>query len=261
VPSANLSTGRKKYAALVIDCEMVELKDHVSDLVRISVVDFLTGDIVLNNLVQPVDTVKYWRARVSGVNPSILRAAHRDPNTTVLQGWPEARQKIFALADSDTVLMGHALSNDLKILRIAADRVVDSLVLTAAAAFGRTTKRFQRKWSLKSACKELMNIDIQMSKHAGHDPLEDALATRELILWCLTHPADLLAWGDNARTKYEKAAKERLEKQKAAAIEKAEAKKRLEAAMVEVDIKEELDEAAPSIMIFSPVLARDRNIW
>ncbi|KAI3325605.1 ribonuclease H-like domain-containing protein [Xylariaceae sp. AK1471] len=250
VPPPNLfHTGRKKYAALVIDCEMVELKDRVSDLVRISVVDFVTGAVVLNNLVQPVGHVKDWRARFSGVTPGILRAAKQDPDTAVLQGWPEARQKIFTLADSDTVLMGHALSNDLKILRIAADRVVDSVVLTAEAAFGRNTKRFPRKWSLKSACKELMDVDIQMSKNAGHDPLEDALATRELTLWCLTHPAELVAWGQNVRTEYERVAKERLERQKAEAAKRAEEKRRLGESLVEVEVDEKVDETAQSMDI------------
>jgi hypothetical protein len=48
----------KKYEALVLDCEMVEFKDHISDLVRISVVDFLTGETVLNAFVQPTGHVR-----------------------------------------------------------------------------------------------------------------------------------------------------------------------------------------------------------
>ncbi|KAI2624486.1 ribonuclease H-like domain-containing protein [Xylaria nigripes] len=219
-PESDPNSRTRKYAALVIDCEMVELVDHVSDLVRISVVDFITGDVLLNTLVKPVGAVKQWRTRVSGVHPGMLRAAKADPNTTVLKGWPEAREKIFALADENTIFIGHALSNDLKVLRIASERVVDSLVLTAQAAFGSSIKRFPRMWSLKSACKELMNIDIQRGR-AAHDPLEDALAARELIIWCLTHSAALLAWGYDGRTAFEEITTVRRAKQLVEARKKA----------------------------------------
>ncbi|KAI1432976.1 ribonuclease H-like domain-containing protein [Xylaria sp. CBS 124048] len=202
LPPVHPDSTSRKYAALVIDCEMVELENNVSDLVRISVVDFMTGSVVLDSLVQPMGIVRQWRTRVSGVDAAMLNAAKANPNVTVLRGWPEARELIFKVADEHTILIGHALSNDLKILRIAAQRVVDSLILTAQAAFGLSTKRFPRLWSLKTACKALMNIEIQRSCMA-HDPLEDALATRELVLWCLTHSTALLAWAYDERTEYE----------------------------------------------------------
>ncbi|TGJ83791.1 hypothetical protein E0Z10_g4943 [Xylaria hypoxylon] len=217
-PSASLP---RAYAALVIDCEMVELEDHVQDLVSISVVDFLSGRIVLGSLVQPISRVKDWRTRVTGVHPSILRTAKQDPSKTVLQGWPEVREKIFAIADSNTVFVGHALPNDLKILRIATDRVVDSVALTAYAAFGRSVAKFPRRWSLKTACEELMGVEVQM-KYCPHDPLEDALATRELIIWCLTHPARLLEWGDTVRVNHEIVVEERRERQRIEALKRAE---------------------------------------
>ncbi|KAF2964501.1 hypothetical protein GQX73_g9050 [Xylaria multiplex] len=218
---------RGKYAALVIDCEMVAIEDNVQDLVSVSVVDFLTGRVVLNSLVQPTGRVRDWRMRVTGVNPAVLRAAKQDPNQTVLAGWPEARARILALADAETVLIGHALPNDLKILRIAADRVADSVVLVAQAAFGRDVDRFPRRWGLKTACQELIGVEVQR-KRAAHDPLEDALATRELLVWCLTHPEQLALWGREARRKYEIEAEERRERQRIEALKRAEEKKRLE---------------------------------
>ncbi|KAI8627194.1 ribonuclease H-like domain-containing protein [Xylariaceae sp. FL1651] len=224
LPRRDSNDGPKPYAALVIDCEMVALEGQISDLVRLAVVDFATGDVVLNTLVQPTGHVIDWRARVSGVNPAILRAAKGDSNTTVLRGWPEARQKIFTLADSNTILVGHALPNDLKALRIAADRVVDTLVLTAKAVFGLSDVTFPRKWSLKTLCKELMGINIQNAR-LGHDCVEDALATRELILWCLSHPQELQAWGKTTRVVFEKEKLARQERQKAEAEARREKQK------------------------------------
>ncbi|KAI1117871.1 hypothetical protein F5Y14DRAFT_402286 [Nemania sp. NC0429] len=222
LPRPDPTGARKTYSALVVDCEMVELADRVVDLVRVTVVDFFTGAIVVNNLVQPTASVKDWRSRVSGVDGAILHAAHRDPEATVLQGWPEARARIFAVADADTVFVGHALPNDLKILRIAADRVVDSLVVTAHAVFGVVgsgSGSFPRTWGLKSGCKALLGVDVQ-PRAAAHDPLEDALATRELVIWCLTHPDALREWGIAARAEFDKAEEARRRKQIAEAEER-----------------------------------------
>ncbi|KAI1120413.1 ribonuclease H-like domain-containing protein [Nemania abortiva] len=218
----------KVYAALVIDCEMVTLEDWSSDLVSVSAIDFMTGDIVLNNLVQPTARVRDWRSRVSGVDPAILQAAKADPKTTVLEGWQDAREKLFAMADANTIWLGHALPNDLKILRIAAERVVDSQILTAQAAFGKSVAKFYRNWGLKSGCKDLMGFAIQQPRVA-HDALEDALATRELIIWCLAHPRELQEWGTQARIEYEKFEELMREKQQAEALRRAEEKKKLEA--------------------------------
>ncbi|KAI1427613.1 ribonuclease H-like domain-containing protein [Xylaria sp. FL1777] len=222
------------YAALVLDCEMVELDDGAQDLVSVSAVDFLSGRIVLHSLVQPTGRVRNWRTRVTGVTPRVLSEAKsmsKDNEnekgnqkgegmaTPVLRGWPEARERILAVVDASTILVGHALPNDLKMLRIAADRVVDSAVLTARAAFGAVDK-FPRRWGLKSACRDLVGVDVQMRR--AHDPLEDALATRELVLWCLTHPARLLEWGHGARGEYLRLVEVRRELQRAEAKRKAE---------------------------------------
>ncbi|KAI0506513.1 ribonuclease H-like domain-containing protein [Xylaria bambusicola] len=232
-PEAGSRPGFKTYAALVIDCEMVELEDHVQDLVSVSVVDFLSGSVVLNTLVQPVGRVKNWVTRITGVTPAVLRDA-RSKSEVLLQGWPEARARIFAVADSDTIFIGHALPNDLKILRIAARNVVDSTVLLAQAAFG-SVERFPRRWALKIACKELMDVNIQASRKP-HSPLEDTLATRELVVWCLIHPSSLLEWGNKARIEYEKEKKERDEK-RAEAQRKAAEERRMK--ILEEEAKEE----------------------
>jgi hypothetical protein len=36
----------------------------------------------------------------------------------------------------------------------------------------------------------------------AHDGLEDALAARELVLWCLRHPVELEAWAAETRRSF-----------------------------------------------------------
>ncbi|KAI0460629.1 hypothetical protein F5B21DRAFT_452565 [Xylaria acuta] len=89
--------------------------------------------------------------------------------------------------------MGHDLPNDMAALRFEPERVVDSRVLTAQAVYGKSVAKFPSSWGLQEMCSDLMGIDIQ--PRAKRDTLEEALATRELILWCLTHPDELKKWG------------------------------------------------------------------
>ncbi len=53
-------------------------------------------------------------------------------------------------------------------------------------------------WGLQMLCEELVGLRIRngsLSNDATHDSLEDCLAARELVLWCLRHPAELNSWG------------------------------------------------------------------
>lgn len=52
----------------------------------------------------------------------------------------------------------------------------------------------RRQWGLKMLCQELLNIVIQ-NDGKGHDYLEDALAAREVGLWCIQRPWELANWG------------------------------------------------------------------
>ncbi|KAI0150834.1 ribonuclease H-like domain-containing protein [Xylariaceae sp. FL1272] len=219
MPKAS-SNQRIKYKALVIDCEMVTTRGppsspNINDLISVAIVDFVSGDVVLHCLVQPTAYVTNWNFRYTGVNPAILKAAKGDPNQQVLRGWPAARTKIFEFADENTLFLGHAVHNDLRILRICTDKVVDSLVLTAHAAFGKDGDGPNRTWGLKGLCKELLGIEIQKKK-SGHDCLEDAFATRQLIIWCLTQPEKLKAWGKKSKEAFDKEFAKRQEEQRAA---------------------------------------------
>jgi hypothetical protein len=43
-------------------------------------------------------------------------------------------------------------------------------------------------------CQELLDTVIQNDRK-GHDCLEDALAAREVVLWCMQRPRELANWG------------------------------------------------------------------
>ena len=220
------ATGAPKRRVIALDCEMVGLHGGRDGLARLSAVDFLTGEVLVDQLVAPTERVADWRTRWSGVTKAGMEAA-RQAGLALEGGWAAARAALSALADADTVLVGHSLNHDLRALRIAHARVVDSSVLYAEAVFGggqRKGQRPQRMYGLKQLCAEVLGVDVQAAGRAGHDGLEDALATRELVIRFLARPADVRAWAGDARAVFEEQKRRREEKQRAQAEERARAK-------------------------------------
>ena len=218
MPAAAVNVTKRR--ALALDCEMVGLSGGRDELARLSVVDFLTGEVLMDQLVVPTERVTNWRTRYSGITRAAMESARRAGLT--LNGWPVARAVLFALADADTVLVGHSLNHDLKVLRVAHSRVVDSQVLYAEEVFGRG-QWLERGWALKRLCAEVLCVGVQVGRR-GHDGLEDTLATRELVIRCLTQPEAVGNWARDARTTFEEQKRIREEKRRAA-LEQEKAKK------------------------------------
>ncbi|KAJ5116101.1 hypothetical protein N7456_000449 [Penicillium angulare] len=196
LPDASEDTGTKKHA-IVIDCEMVEVAGGRREVAFLTALDFLTGDILINHYIQPRSKVTAWNSRYSGVTSQALNRAMR---TGKGLHWDEARERLCDLANNETVLIGHALNNDLDVLGIMHLNVVDSCILTCEAVYPDWSfdKPVPRTWGLKNLTKELLGYDIQTSK-LGHSALEDAYATREVVIWCITNPKELQEWAQKTR--------------------------------------------------------------
>ncbi|KAI1313126.1 ribonuclease H-like domain-containing protein [Xylaria venustula] len=201
----------KTYDALVIDCEMVSMKGREQGLLSIAVLDFFTGDIVLHSLVRPAGPVTDWRRDVTGFNKQKLLDAARKGK--VLSGWREVRERIFDVTTCETIFIGHALANDLRVLRIATDRVVDSMAMISRAVF-EDIEKFPRNWGLNTACRELLDVTVQ-KRHSPHNPVEDALATRELVLQFVQNPDKLAEWAARTRANIAQIAQKEQAKQEA----------------------------------------------
>ena len=180
---------------------MVTVDSGVNEIAFLSAVDFLTGEILINNYVKPSKKVTNWNTRSSGLTPSIMNRAI-SMNLAILGGWDGARQMLWDYMDADTVLIGHSIQNDLNVLGMFHSRIVDSSILTAGAVFPDlpSAQRLTRTWALKTLAKELLDYDIQNRKK-GHSALEDAFATRDVVIWCIRNPEELKAWAEDARKK------------------------------------------------------------
>lgn len=156
---------------LCIDCEMVGIgRDGTqSALARVSILDW-NGNVVMDEYIKPGRKVTDYRSFVSGITPAILREkANMDYAT--------CRKKVIKLLRGK-ILVGHALENDLGILRINhpwyAIRDTASyqpFMKVRAGAF------WPRR--LVDLAKEQLNRDVQVYGRP-HCPQEDAMAALDL---------------------------------------------------------------------------------
>lgn len=190
--------GLQKRLAIALDCEMIGTGPNgsVSELARLSALDFFTGELLIDSLVRPLRAVTDWRTRFSGITAAAMEAAVQSGD--VLDGSTAARARLFEFMDAQTVLVGHAVRYDLGALGIVHTQIVDSALL-AKAAVGKNVKR---EWGLKTLCKELLGVVIQDNLKDGHDAVEDALAAREVVVWCLGHEKELNEWGKKQKGGY-----------------------------------------------------------
>ncbi|KAF8525311.1 ribonuclease H-like protein [Gautieria morchelliformis] len=171
-PSALAEDAVLDVAAL--DCEMIYTTGGMR-VARVSVVDG-DGEKVFDEFVRMDDGVKVidYITRFSGVTPERLAAAVLDLAAT--------RRALRAFIGPHTVLVGHALDNDLKTLRMVHHRVVDTCVLFPH----RGGPPYRR--ALRDLVSDKLQRMIQTGDEAaGHSSVEDAAATLDLVRWWITN--------------------------------------------------------------------------
>ena len=163
-----------------------------SELARLSAVDYFSGETLIDCFVQPTDKIVDWRTRYSGVTAKILGEARASGK--IFNGPIEARDALLEHIDGDTVLIGHSLHYDLEMLRMDHGRILDlhlllqELTIPNAGGLG-----------LKTLTKAFVGKAVQNHGKKGHDSLEDTLATRECVIWCMKDLPELQAWTERKR--------------------------------------------------------------
>jgi hypothetical protein len=132
------------------------------ELIRVSAIDFFTGEILLNKLIFPKVQMFHTNLRFSGVSWDMLCEAKDEGNA--LDGRDAAREQLFRYIGPNTILVLHGGRADLLTLRIIHHRIVDTMRFAEA--------------SLQVNAKQFLGRDIQQGE--GHDSLEDALACRDI---------------------------------------------------------------------------------
>ena len=152
-----------------LDCEMCYTGLGL-ELTKVTVVGS-DGRLVYEKFVRPQARIIDYNTRFSGITKKDLAAR----NGTVVT-LPEVQQDLLKIFHADTILIGHALENDLRVLKMVHNTIVDTSV---------TFPHFNGpgyKLSLRSLTWQILKRTIQDSEH-GHSSFEDSRACLELMLW------------------------------------------------------------------------------
>ena len=156
---------------IAIDCEMCETEDPVSKirnpsaLCRVSIVDAITDEVLLNSLVKPEWPVVDYRTFINGISEAELA----NVQFTVRH----CQAFMMALCSEETVIVGHAVHHDLKSMRMEHYCVADSSFLF------RSSENETATVSLKDLSFGIFKKEMPKT----HDSVNDARAA----LRCVEH--------------------------------------------------------------------------
>lgn len=155
------------------------------ELTRVCIIDGNTEKVILDELVKPIKPITDYLTRyvvyIAYSEPSDhsiflsfsgITANHLASVTTTL---PMVQAKLLTLITPHTILLGHSLEQDLRALKLAHPRCIDTALIFHHPR-GRPLKP-GLAWLTKRWC----GREIQTGGEGGHDPEEDARACLELF--------------------------------------------------------------------------------
>lgn len=183
----------KPKPPVTFDCEMGYTTKGL-ELIRLTAVSWPEGNQILDILVRPMGEILDLNSRFSGVWPEQLAKAvpygHKveeanqsdsedgeveEPSLQIVESPIAARTLLFELIQPDTVLIGHAIDNDLNVCRIIHPTIIDTVLLFPHP------KGLPIRFGLKMLSNRYLDRSIQTGGALGHDSKEDARATGDLV--------------------------------------------------------------------------------
>jgi len=189
-PSPAKDRKGRVVGAVGFDCEMGYTAFGL-ELIRITAVSWPEHGPLLDVLVRPLGTTIELNSRFSGVWPEHFASAipyadwqppsePQDPSATppplpVVDNPQKARELLCSFLTPSTPLIGHAIENDLNATRLCHPNIIDTMLLYPHP------RGLPLRYGLKMLTKKYLERDIQTGGDRGHDSLEDAVATGDLV--------------------------------------------------------------------------------
>ena len=193
----NDSPARDKHGrevnAVTFDCEMGYTTQGL-ELIRLTAVSWPIGEELVDVLVRPLGIILDLNSRFSGVWPETFSnaipysqyqdskhkdvAANGDKATSslpIVESPQKARELLCSFLTPKTPLIGHAIDNDLNSVRLCHPSIVDTVLLFPHP------RGMPMRFALRMLSSNYLGRNIQTGGDRGHDSLEDAQATGDLV--------------------------------------------------------------------------------
>lgn len=182
----------RTVGAVGFDCEMGYTAFGL-ELIRLTAVSWPENELLIDVLVRPLGTIIDLNSRFSGVWPEHFASAipladwnppspnPRAPESPAPQPLPivespqKARELLCSYLKPTTPLIGHAIENDLNATRLCHPSIIDTMLLFPHP------RGLPFRHGLKMLAKKYLERDVQTGGERGHDSLEDAVATGDLV--------------------------------------------------------------------------------
>jgi DNA polymerase III epsilon subunit-like protein len=138
-----------------------------SELIRLTLVDYFSGEVLIDRLVYPSVAMSHYSTKYSGVSRQAMEEARH--YGTCIMGRDAARLAVWTHVGPSTVVVGHSSCHDLAALRWIHPLVVDSYVIEEPAIRGAEALEKER---LKAEQMEKEDMELEM-RRKGELPLFD----------------------------------------------------------------------------------------
>ncbi|KAM7184783.1 hypothetical protein V8F20_012077 [Naviculisporaceae sp. PSN 640] len=179
--------------------------------VHVTLIDFYTGETLVTLLINlPVDSVADWCVGEKGLDAKMIKRASWNGKYYCFDNWVAAREKMWDYINKDTIIVGHGLERDLGALKMAHALVVDLKLVVAGwlgicavdketpgHASSTSTTGPSGNLQLENLTECLLGLRIRGTnkyKRQSRDTLEEVLAIRETVMWCLDNQERVQNW-------------------------------------------------------------------
>ncbi|KAJ6257449.1 hypothetical protein Dda_7233 [Drechslerella dactyloides] len=170
--------------AVSLDCEMATNRFNQPELIKLTLVDFFSKEVLIDSLVRPQAKIKNMLTSLHGITYKDIAAAVR--SSEAILGRDAAREKLFHFVGPETIVLVHGGLNDFLSLRWYHHAILDTQEVESRIK--RIGDDELADWladegtSLEAMSR--LKTGVHIRKGNGiHDSLEDAMACRELGVW------------------------------------------------------------------------------
>lgn len=155
-----------KYKVFALDCEMLYTTAGL-EVGKVTLVS-VEGKIIYDTYVTPEHPVLDYNTKYSGLTGEIFSSGNQ-------KNFFQVQRELINIITDDTILIGHGLNNDLRVLKILHEKVIDTSSLFPHE------RGYPYRHSLKNLAKNILKVNIQSTSN-GHNSHEDATTAMQLVL-------------------------------------------------------------------------------